>query len=172
MINRRGMRAFERRCTGIGPIGRALGACAALILSLSLPACAGLELNPLTNEHRVIRAEQDRARTLVVTRELVLDDKRHAAHELHLPGGTYALEGEDEDYWYLRSGSALIMLDFHRGGQTDRHSLRGGIALGKYATRSVPAAVYIDGEGTDKILIWKLGKDFMGGEGRDWRRSF
>jgi hypothetical protein len=32
--------------------------------------------------------------------------------------------------------------------------------------------VYIDGEGAGKILIWKLGKDFMGGEGRDWRRSF
>ena len=166
------MRAFERRLTGTEPVGRGLRACATLILSMSLPACAGLELNPLTNEHRVIRAEQDRARTLVVTRELVLDDKRHPAHELHLPGGTYALEGEDEDYWYLRSGSALIMLDFHRGGQSDRHSLRGGIALGKYVTRSVPAAVYIDGEGTDKILIWKLGKDFMGGEGRDWHRSF
>ena len=96
----------------------------------------------------------------MVTRELVLDDKRHAAHELHLPEGTYALEGEDEDYWFLRSGNALIMLDFHRGGQTDRHSLRGGIALGKYATRSVPAAVYIDGQGTDKVLIWKLGKHF------------
>ncbi len=172
MINRAGVRAFERRCAAIGPVGRALGACAALMLNLSLPACAGLELNPLINEHRTIRVEQDRARSLVVTRELVLDDKRHAAHELRLAGGIYALEGEDEDYWYLRSGSALIMLDFHRGGQTDRHSLRGGIALGKYSTRSVPAAVYIDGEGTAKILIWKLGKDFMGGEGRDWRRSF
>jgi hypothetical protein len=172
MINRGAVRAFERRCTAVGPTGRALRAGAALMLSLSLPACAGLELNPLTNEHRVIRVEQDRARTLVVTRELVLDDKRHAAHELHLPAGIYSLEGEDEDYWYLRSGGALIMLDFHRGGQTDRHSLRGGIALGKYSTRSVPAAVYIDGEGTARILIWKLGKVFMGGEGRDWRRSF
>jgi hypothetical protein len=151
---------------------RVLGVFAALVLDLGLPACAGLELNPIINERRVIRAEQDRARTLIVTRELVLDDKHHASHELHLPAGTYALEGEDEDYWYLRSGSALIMLDFHRGGQTDRHSLRGGIALGKYSTRSVPAAVYLDGEGAAKILVWKLGRDFMGGEGRDWRRTF
>jgi hypothetical protein len=172
MINPRGVRGFERRRVAEGPLGRAFGACAALILNLSLPACAGLELNPLTNEHRVIRAEQDRARTLVVTRDLVLDDRRRASHELHLPPGIYALEGEDEDYWYLRSSSALTMLDFHRGGQTDRHSFHGGIALGKYSTRSVPAAVYIDGEGTAKVLVWKLGKDFMGGEGRDWRRSF
>jgi hypothetical protein len=142
---------------------------AALIVGLSLAGCAGLELNPLINEHRVIRAQTDRERSLVVTHELVLDDKHHAAHELHLPAGAYALEGEDEDYWYLRSSGALTMIDFHRAG---RHSLRGGIALGKYSTRSVPAAVYIDGEGTAKVLVWKLGKDFMGGEGRDWRRSF
>jgi hypothetical protein len=172
MINPRGVRAFERRGVADIPIGRALGTFAALILNLSLPACTGLELNPLINEHRVIRAEQDRARTLIVTRELVLDDRRHASHELRLPSGAYALEGEDADYWYLRSSQALIMLDFHRGGQTDRHSLRGGIALGKYPTRSVPAAVYIDGEGTARVLVWKLGKDFMGGEGRDWRKSF
>jgi hypothetical protein len=141
-------------------------------LILSLQGCGGLELNPLTNEHRVIRAEQDRTKTLSVTHELVLDDKKHPAHELRLPQGIYALEGEDEEYWYLRSGNPLAMVDFHRGGETDRHSLRGGIALGKYSTRSVPAAVYIDGEGTAKVLIWKLGKDFLGGEGRDWRKSF
>ncbi len=150
----------------------AFKACAALTLALGLPACGGLELNPLTNEHRTIHAERDPARTLIVVHELVLDDRRHAAHELHLPAGTYELEGEDADYWYLRSGSALLMLDVHRGGPSDRHSLRGGIALGKYSTRSVPAAVYIDGEGSGKVLVWKLGKDFMGGEGRDWRRSF
>lgn len=109
---------------------------------------------------------------VVVTHELVLDDKRRPAHELHLPAGVYALEGEDEEYWYLRSGSALTLLDLHRGGQTERHNLRGGVALGKYSTRSVPAAVYIDAQGTDKVLVWKLGQDFMGGEGRDWRRSF
>jgi hypothetical protein len=141
-------------------------------LILSLQACGGLELNPLINEQRAVRAEQDRTKTLSVTHELVLDDKKHPAHELRLPPGIYALEGEDEDYWYLRSSYPLAMLDFHRDGQSDRHSLRGGIALGKYSTRSVPAAVYIDGEGTAKALIWKLGKDFMAGEGRAWRKSF
>jgi hypothetical protein len=140
---------------------------------LSLSGCGGLELNPLTNEHRVIRAEQDRTKTLSVTHVVVLDDKKHPAHELRLPPGVYAFEGEDEEYWYLRAGNPLAMVDFHRGGQTDTHGLRGGIALGKYSTRSVPAAVYIDGEGaTAKVMIWKLGKDFMGGEGGDWRKSF
>jgi hypothetical protein len=142
-------------------------------LALILGGCGGLALNPLTSEHRVIRAEQDRTRTLIITHELVLDDKRHPVHQLHLPAGTYAFEGEDDDYWYLRSSSALGMVDFHRGGQSDRHGFRGGIALGKYATRRVPAAAYIDGDGAaTRILIWTLGKEFMGGEGRDWRKSF
>ena len=145
---------------------------AALTLISSLPGCGGLELNPLTNERRVIRAEQDRTKTVSVTQVMVLDDKRHPVHELRLPPGVYAFEGEDEEYWYLRASNPLAMVDFHRGGPPDTHTLRGGIALGKYATRSVPAAVYIDGEGTAKVLIWKLGRDFMGGEGRDWRRSF
>lgn len=142
------------------------------LLVLILASCGGLELNPLTSEHRAIRPEQDRAKSLSVTRELVLDDKRHPVHELRLPAGTYLLEGQDDEYWYLRSSSPILMRDFHGGGRTEEHSLRGGIALGKYATRSVPAAVYIDAEGTAKTLIWKLGKDFMGGEGRDWRKSF
>ena len=141
-------------------------------LLLSLPGCGGLELNPLTNEHRVIRVEPDRSRTLSVDHELVLDDKRHPTHELRLSAGIYVFEGEDEEYWYMRSSASLGMLDFRRGGETDKHTLRGGIALGKYSTRSVPAAVYIDGEGTAKVLIWKLGKDFMHGEGREWRKSF
>jgi hypothetical protein len=142
------------------------------VLILSLPGCGGLELNPLTNEHRVIRAEQDGTKTLRLTHLMALDDKKHPAHELRLPPGVYAFEGEDEEYWYLRASNPLAMVDFHRGGQTDTHALRGGIALGKYVTRSVPAAVYIDGEGTAKVLIWKLGKDFLGGEGGDWRKSF
>jgi hypothetical protein len=142
------------------------------LLIWGLQGCGGLELNPLINEHRIVRTERDPTKTLSVTHELVLDDKRHPAHELRLPPGTYALEGEDDEYWYMRSVIPLVMMDFHRGGPADRHGLRGGIALGKYSTRSVPAAVYIDGEGTAKVLIWKLGKDFMDGEGRDWRKSF
>jgi hypothetical protein len=164
-VSRAALRAPIRRTT-------ARAYCAIMALALSLEGCGGLELNPLTNERRMIRVEQDRDRTLTVSHELVLDDKRRPVHELRLPAGTYAFEGEDDDYWYLRSSSALGMVDYHRGGQTDRHGFRGGIALGKYSTRSVPAAAYIDGEGAIKVLIWKLGKEFMGGEDRDWRKSF
>jgi hypothetical protein len=59
-----------------------------------------------------------------------------------------------------------------KGVQTEKRSLRGGIALGKYTTRSVPAAGYIDGQESTRIIVWKLGKDFLGRENRDWTKSF
>jgi hypothetical protein len=44
--------------------------------------------------------------------------------------------------------------------------------LGKRSLRLVPAAGYIDDEGSTKILVWKLGGDFMSMEGKQWRKSF
>jgi len=137
-----------------------------------LAACGGLELNPSINEPRSVRLEQDPAKKLTVVQEMVWDDKSHATRELRFPAGTYALEAEDADYWYMRSPAPINLREFKKGVQTGSHNIRGGIALGKYTTRSVPAAGYIDGQESTRILIWKLGKDFLSREGKDWRKSF
>jgi hypothetical protein len=137
-----------------------------------LSGCAGLELNPLINEPRHVHFELDSSKSLTVIHEMVWDDKSHATHELRFPPGIYSLEAEDEDYWYMRSRAPLTLIEFRKGGQAESRSLRGGIALGKYITRAVPAAGYIDGEEASRVLIWKLGKDFLGREGTDWRKSF
>ena len=143
-----------------------------LSASIACAACASLQLTPLTNVPRDVHLEHDPSKTITVSHDMVFYDASPPTQGLRFPAGTYALEGQDGEYWYMRSSGPLGMQDFRRGGETDKHSLHGGIALGKYSTRSVPAAVYIDGEGTAKVLIWKLGKDFMGGEGRVWRKSF
>lgn len=143
-----------------------------VLLLLVLGACAGLPLDPLTNEARTLHPAHDPARTLRIGRELTLDDKKRPVHELRLPAGTYAFEGEDADYWYMRASGMLELIDFRRSGAADARNLRGGVAIGKYSFRSVPAAVYIDGEGAGRVLIWKLGADFMSAEGRDWSKSF
>jgi hypothetical protein len=137
-----------------------------------LVACGGLELNPSVNEPRSVRLEQDRSKTLTVVQEMVWDDKSHATREIRFPAGTYALEAEDADYWYMRAPAPLNLRDFKKGVQTESHNIRGGIAIGKYTTRSVPAAGYIDGQESSRILIWKLGKEFLSREGKDWRKSF
>lgn len=137
-----------------------------------LAACGGLELNPLVNEPRAVRFEQDPSKTLTVVHEMVWDDKSHPTREIGFPVGTYALEAEDADYWYMRAPAPLSVREFKKGVQTESRNLRGGIAIGKYTTRSVPAAGYIDGQESSRILIWKLGKDFLSRDGKDWRKSF
>jgi hypothetical protein len=146
-----------------------MGFCVALVC---LAACGGLELNPLINEPRNVHFEQDRSKTLTVVQEMVSHDKSHATRELRFPAGTYALEAEDSDYWYMRSPTPLNLREFKKGVQTESRLIRGGIAIGKYTTRSVPAAGYIDGQESSRILIWKLGKEFLSREGKDWRKSF
>jgi hypothetical protein len=137
-----------------------------------LAACGGLELNPSVNEPRSVHLEQDRSKTLTVLHEMMWDDKSHPIREIRFPEGTYALEAEDADYWYMRAPAPLNLRDFKKGVQTESHNIRGGIAIGKYTTRSVPAAGYIDGQESSRILIWKLGKEFLSREGKDWRKSF
>ena len=137
-----------------------------------LSACGGLELNPEVNEPRNVRLERDPAKTLTVVQEMVFDDKSHATREIRFPAATYAVEAEDGDYWYMRSPLPLNLRDFKKGVQTESRHIRGGIAIGKYTTRSVPAAGYIDGQESSRILIWKLGKEFLSREGKDWRKSF
>jgi hypothetical protein len=137
-----------------------------------LSACGGIELNPLVNEPRTVHFERDPAKTLSVTQEMVWDDKSHPTQEIRFPVGTYTLEAEDGDYWYMRSSAPLNLREFKKGVQTESRTIRGGIAIGKYTTRSVPAAGYIDGQESSRILIWKLGKEFLSREGKDWRKSF
>ena len=143
-----------------------------LALSTALGGCGGLELDPIVNEHRTVRFEQDPSKTLTVVHDLVWQDKSHATEELRLPAGIYALEGEDDDYWYMRSSVPLVLREFKKGGKVESRNLRGGLAVGKYSFRPVPGAGYIDGEGTSRVIIWKLGKNFLSREGKDWRKSF
>ena len=137
-----------------------------------LAACGGLELNPVVNEPRTVHLERDPTKTLTVLQEMVFDDQSHASREIRFPVGTYTLEAEDADYWYMRSPMPLNLRDFKKSVLTESHNIRGGIAIGKYTMRSVPAAGYIDGQESTRVLIWKLGKDFLRREGKDFRKSF
>jgi hypothetical protein len=143
-----------------------------LAVSTVLGACGGLQVDPIVNEHRSVRFEQDPSKTVTVIHDLIWKDKSRATEELHLPAGIYALEGEDGDYWYMRSSAPLELREFKEGGKVESRNLRGGLAVGKYSFRPAPGAVYIDGEGTSRVIIWKLGKNFLSHEGQDWRKSF
>ena len=146
-----------------------------LILTVAagfLSGCGTLQLNPVANETRPVKAVVDAAKTVSVSQGMVWVDSSPPTHGLRFPPGTYVLEAEDADYWYLRSSAPLEFRVFKNGQMVDGRNIPGGLMIGKTWLRMVPAAGYIDGEGSTKVMIWKLGSDFLNREGRDWKRTF
>jgi hypothetical protein len=137
-----------------------------------LSACGGVPLSPYTNERRNPHLEQDPSKTLTVKVAMEWYDGSKPTHGIRFPVGVYLLEGQDDQYWYLRSSVPLEFKEFKRGGKVETRNLAGGIMLGKYLFRAVPAAGYIDGDGSARVLVWKLGNEFVSREGKDWRKSF
>jgi hypothetical protein len=91
---------------------------------------------------------------------------------LRFPPGVYALEADDDDYWYFRSPASLEFRTFENGKPIEENTKPGGIMLGKRSMRLIPAGEYVDGDGSAKTMVWKLGGDFLAMERRQWRKSF
>ena len=134
--------------------------------------CGTLQLNPVTSETRTVRTLHDPTKTITVPEGMVWYDGRPATQGLRFPPGSYAMEAEDNDYWYLRSATPLEFRVFKGNNVADSRNIPGGIMIGKSYIQMVPAGAYIDGDGSDKIMVWKLGKEFLRLEGRDWKKSF
>ena len=153
--------------------GRAVrGMVIVLSASIACAACASLQPTPLTNVRRDVHLEQDASKSITVSHDMVFYDASPPAQSLRFPAGTYALEGQDGEYWYMRSSVPLEFLAFRKGGKADSRNIAGGIMIGKYSFRAAPGAGYIDGEGSTRIEVWKLGGDFLKLEGKDWKKSF
>jgi len=44
--------------------------------------------------------------------------------------------------------------------------------IAKAGMSMVPAGGYVPGDGSTMVMVWKLGGDFLGMEGREWNKSF
>ncbi len=44
--------------------------------------------------------------------------------------------------------------------------------IAKAALNIVPAGGYVEGDGATKIMVWKLGGNFIRMQGREWTRTF
>jgi hypothetical protein len=102
---------------------------------------------------------------------MVWYDASPVTHGLRFPPGIYTLEAEDSDYLYLRSPVPLEFRVFNDGKVVDSRDIPGGLMIGKHFS-VVPAAGYIDGEGTSKVMVWKLGQSFLRLEGTNWTKTF
>jgi hypothetical protein len=149
-----------------------------LISGLGLASCSVLPpFDPVTSENFSVRPTTDTTKALTVTGGMVFYSDPSQAHSIRFPPGTYALEAEDDDYWYFRSPSPLELRDAQNGAVTSAKSVPGGIMMPRNFTKSVKNLVagagYTDGGSpTTKNMVWKLGVEFRHLEGTEWTESF
>ncbi len=131
-------------------------------------------VSPVASETRSVTTVSDSSKTLTVKGGMVFYDGLAASHGIRFPPGTYVLEAEDASYWYLRAPAPLEIRTFQSGHVTDSHTAPGGIMMGKSRVNTVilPAAGYVDGDGGSKLLVWKLGGEFVKLRGQEWSQSF
>ena len=149
-----------------------------LISALGLMSCSVLPpFDPMTAENLTVQPATDATKTLTVKDSMVFYSDPSQAHAIRFPPGTYALEAEDNDYWYFRSPSPLEFRDANNGAVTSTRSVPGGIMLSRNFAKSVQNLVagagYTDGGSpTTRNMVWKLGVEFRHLEDTEWTRSF
>jgi hypothetical protein len=146
---------------------------AACLSVVGLVACGALPaFEPKTNETRTVQAASDPAKVVTVSDGMVWYAGPSRESGIRFPAGNYMLEAEDGDYWYFASVAPLEFRQFSHGRPTEQNTSAGGLMLGKHSLRLVPAAGYIDGDGPSKVMVWKLGGDFLAMEGHQWHKSW
>ncbi len=134
-------------------------------------------LEPVASETREIQPITDESKTLAVLNGMIFYDTPglfglQPSRGIRFPPGIYVLEAEDKEYQYFRSASPLEFRAFKDKKVVEDKEMPGGIMLGKSNLKLVPAGGYIDGEGSTKVLVWKLGGEFVGLKNREWKKSF
>lgn len=128
--------------------------------------------SPLAQESRSVTAVTDAKKTVTVPEGMVWFDGPRPTRGLRFPPGVYTLEAEDKDYLYFRSPAPIEMRVLKDGKIVDGTDNSGGIMISKKLLNLIPAAGYIDEKASSKMMVWKLGRDFLRREGKDWKKSF
>lgn len=143
------------------------------IFFATISACGPLPpQNPGAFEHHTVRTASDASKTITVIDGMVFYDSLARNKAIRFPPGTYVLEAEDDSYWYFRAPAPLEFRVFRSRRLTDGRDIPGGLMLGKSIVRLVPAGGYIDSERADKLLVRKLGGEFISLQGKYWTKSF
>jgi len=103
---------------------------------------------------------------------MVFYDGQAKTRGIRFPPGIYSLEAEDDAYWYFRSTMPLELRVFRDGKVVDSHAGEGGLMLRKAPIAATAGGAYLDNDGTSKLMVWKLGGEFLQQQGRYWSRSF
>ncbi|BDA79607.1 hypothetical protein LPTSP3_g25370 [Leptospira kobayashii] len=137
-------------------------------------ACGIVKLSPHVNKAIEVKKISDPSKTITVPDGMVWYDENPPAAGIRFPPGIYILEVESSDYLFFHSPEPLEFRIFKNGKPVDGKKIKGGIMFAKRNNSdAAPYAGYVNGETeTERIMVWKLGKDFLLREGKEWKKSF
>ena len=146
----------------------------ALFTVLALTGCSdqsAYTYNKMMNESRIVQVATDVKKNVIVTKVISLMDGLHPTGAVTMHAGTFTLEAEDSEYWYLRSPTPLSFLECKEEKMCNERKLPGGIMIGKSQTGATAVGIYTDGANSTKVMAWKLGPGFIDLQGKDWKQN-
>ncbi len=146
-----------------------------LVGLIGVCGCGGMRLDPTDDQARTITLATDHSQTLTFKTGMVWCYDLSARRCLRLPPGVYTIEGEDAVWRYFRAPEPFDFRFLDKPENDRQRFIAGGVALRKGYDIMLPAEVYIDSDNhiaAEKVLIFKLGNDFIEMEGGRWTKNF
>lgn len=145
-----------------------------LAATFSFMGCSGMQLRASADQMRYARAALDPSKSIQTEGMLWVDYPPKPARGVRFPEGKYVLEAEDDEYLYFRAPKPLEFRYFNHGTVIDLRNLNGGLMIRKGGADpyGVAGGGYVDSNADSKIMAWRLARDFLALEGRNWTKSF
>ncbi len=123
-------------------------------------------------EERPVTQVTDIANNVQFNQAIVwLDSAQQGKRGVRFLKGEYQLSAEDDEYWYFQAPLVIEMAVLEGGNVVGGKKMPGGLMLAKDELAAVPAAAYIDKEADSKILVLKMGQDFIALKGEKWQQQ-
>ena len=151
---------------------RGLAIVASLLSLFATAGCGGMRFDGRDDTPTTITLTPSQTKMLTVIEPMIWCTDAAATLCARLPKGTYAMAGEDRTFRFFRAPEPM---DFRgKKGPDSQRFILGGIALNKTFSM-LPAEIYIDPNGertSEKVLVLKLGSDFLTQEGVRWTKNY
>ncbi|BEU02161.1 hypothetical protein OAG1_09610 [Agarivorans sp. OAG1] len=138
---------------------------------LLVSACKSVGVGSGFEERPVTQVSEPASKVQFNDALVWLDSAQQGKRGVRFLKGEYPLSAEDDEYWYFQAPSVIEMAVLEGGNVVGGKKMPGGLMLAKDELATVPAGAYIDNETDSKILVLKMGRDFMALKGEKWQKQ-